>query len=64
MENNIISDEARKARNKYLREWRAKNKEKVRAANLMYWERKVSNGRSAANLSIKRNAEGSDSNGR
>ena len=37
----VISDEARAERNAYLRAWRAKNRDKVRAANSAYWERKA-----------------------
>lgn len=33
--------QAAEARNAYAREWRAKNKEKVRANNRRYWERKA-----------------------
>lgn len=32
---------AREARNNYAREWRAKNKEKVREANSRYWARRA-----------------------
>ena len=39
----VISDEARAERNAYLRAWRAKNRDKVRAANSAYWERKAAN---------------------
>lgn len=39
MEN--MSNEARELRNKYLREWRAKNKEKVKKHHYNYWERKA-----------------------
>lgn len=31
----------REARAKYLREWRAANKEKVQAANKRYWKKKA-----------------------
>ena len=33
------SEEAKAARNAYLRQWRAKNKDKVKAAQDRYWER-------------------------
>lgn len=39
MEN--MSNEARELRNKYLREWRKKNKEKVEKHRHDYWERKA-----------------------
>ena len=32
---------AKEARRAYQREWRRKNKDKVRANNLRYWERKA-----------------------
>lgn len=37
-----LSEEARLARNAYVREWRNKNKDKVAEANRRYWERKFS----------------------
>ena len=46
----VISDEARAERNAYLRAWRAKNRDKVRAANSAYWERKAANKGTAAAL--------------
>ncbi len=36
-----ISEQAKAARAAYLREWRAKNREKVRETNRRYWERKA-----------------------
>jgi len=36
-----MSDAARNARNTYIRDWRAKNKSKVKEANLRYWERRA-----------------------
>ncbi len=36
-----MSDEARKARNEYLREWRKANAEKVKKHQQQYWERKA-----------------------
>ncbi|WP_300348110.1 hypothetical protein [Clostridium sp.] len=36
-----MNDKAREERNAYLREWRKKNKEKVKNYNKSYWERKV-----------------------
>ena len=34
-------EKARQARNQYAREWRAKNKDKVKANNARYWERQA-----------------------
>lgn len=36
-----MNDKAREERNAYLREWRKKNKDKVKKYNDDYWERKV-----------------------
>lgn len=36
-----MTDEARKARNAYMREWRRKNKDKVKAARERHWEKKA-----------------------
>jgi len=36
-----LSEQARKARNEYVRNWRARNKEKVRKSNELYWERRA-----------------------
>lgn len=36
-----LSHAARIARNQYIREWRAKNKSKVKEANRRYWERRA-----------------------
>lgn len=38
-----MHDDARKLRNEYLRNWRANNKEKVKAIQDRYWENKVKN---------------------
>ena len=35
------AEELRKARNEYYRQWRKKNPEKVKAAQLRYWMRKL-----------------------
>lgn len=37
-----MNDKAREERNAYMREWRKKNKEKVKKYNAAYWERKIS----------------------
>ncbi|MFA9399464.1 MAG: hypothetical protein ACERKV_14535 [Clostridiaceae bacterium] len=36
-----MNDEAKEIKNKYMREWRTKNKEKVKAAQERYWEKKA-----------------------
>ena len=52
----VISDKARAERNAYLRAWRAKNRDKVRAANSAYWERKAANKNSSTTDSIGKEA--------
>lgn len=37
MSNLKLQELARQERNQYAREWRAKNKDKVRASNNRYW---------------------------
>jgi len=37
----VIEDIARKLRNEKAREWRIKNKDKVRETNKRYWEKKA-----------------------
>lgn len=36
-----MNEEARKLKNAYAREWRAKNKDKVKAHQERYWQNKV-----------------------
>lgn len=36
-----LSDDARAKRNKYMREYRKKNKDKIAEYNRRYWERKA-----------------------
>lgn len=36
-----LTDEARRERNRYIREWRKNNPEKVKAAQTRYWEKKA-----------------------
>ncbi|MDD4234667.1 MAG: helix-turn-helix domain-containing protein [Bacteroidales bacterium] len=36
-----LSEAARKAKNEYHRQWRKKNPEKVKQANLRHWEKKA-----------------------
>ncbi len=49
---------ARQERNRYLREWRAKNKDKVRETNQKYWERRAA--RLASEKEVHRVAENAD----
>ncbi len=37
----MLSEEARAARNQYIKEWRANNKDRVRETNRKYWERRA-----------------------
>lgn len=37
----MLDEEARKARNQYVREWRAANKQKVKEANQRYWAKRA-----------------------
>ena len=39
--NQKVQDAGRMARNAYLRDWRANNRDKVRQYNRDYWERKA-----------------------
>ena len=36
-----LTEQERKERARYLREWRARNRDKVKAYNQSYWRRKV-----------------------
>lgn len=36
-----LTEKARRARNEYMRKYRAKNKEKLREYNRRYWEKKA-----------------------
>jgi len=36
-----MNEKARQARNQYMREWRRKNPEKVKANKARYWERRA-----------------------
>ena len=38
---NEVRELARQERNRYSREWRAKNKDRVRETNRKYWERRA-----------------------
>ncbi len=39
--NMVLSEQARKLRNQYAREYRKKNPEKIKKYNIQYWERKA-----------------------
>lgn len=41
MTDNEIKTKSAELKRTYIREWRAKNKDKVAAANRRYWERKA-----------------------
>lgn len=43
VDNVDITAKAKKTRAEYLREWRKKNKDKVKQYNRSYWERKAMN---------------------
>lgn len=36
-----MDEKAKEARRTYMREWRSRNKDKVREANRRYWERRA-----------------------
>lgn len=36
-----MDEKAKEARRAYMREWRSRNKDKVREANRRYWERRA-----------------------
>lgn len=40
-----MEQQAREARNAYMRAWRAKNKDKTKEAQKRYWEKKANEGR-------------------
>lgn len=39
-----LEERARLEKNRYLREWRAKNRDKVKAQNARYWKRRALQG--------------------
>lgn len=41
MDNKKLEELAREERLKYFKEWRAKNKDKVKASNKKYWEKRA-----------------------
>lgn len=46
--NDYMTDEAKKARREYARQWRLKNPDKVRANLARYWERRAKEKQAAA----------------
>lgn len=36
-----MDDKAKQVKNEYMKKWRSKNKDKVRAAQQRYWEKKA-----------------------
>lgn len=47
-ETDTLTDQAREARRAYKREWNHKNKDKVKAAQVRYWNRKAREAAEAA----------------
>lgn len=41
MEEKTINEQARNARREYYREWRARNKDKIKASNERYWMKRA-----------------------
>lgn len=41
MKANNLDEKAREAQREYMRQWRAANREKVRANNARYWKRRA-----------------------
>lgn len=37
-----MNDEAKKAKNQYMKKWRERNKDKIKAAQERYWQKKAS----------------------
>lgn len=44
-----MNDSAKKARNEYMREWRRRNKDKVKRNQERYWQKKASKSNKANN---------------
>ncbi len=49
-----LSLKERETRAQYYREWRAKNKDKVREYNRTYWQRKAANGKLPGGEAVER----------
>ncbi|NMF04356.1 hypothetical protein ACUH7Y_24885 [Clostridium beijerinckii] len=43
-----MNDKAKEQRNAYMKEWRKRNKDKVKAAQEKYWDRKANSNREEA----------------
>lgn len=50
---NLMDENAREERRRYQREWRAKNKDRVRAINQRYWANRVQKRLAAQSQEIK-----------
>ena len=48
-----LSEKAKKARAKYQRKWREKNRDKIRVYNTAYWERQAQKQESALDRAIE-----------
>lgn len=48
-----MTNEAREARNAYKREWNKRNREKVRAAQERYWEKKAKEAETAEKTELE-----------
>lgn len=53
---NKATDAAREARNAYQRAWNARNKDKVKAAQQRYWERKAAAAAKASDEPVEQGA--------
>jgi hypothetical protein len=49
-QNSGLSEQAREARAAYFREWKSKNKDKVREYNRRFWERKAGKNKNGGDL--------------
>lgn len=54
MSDQEIRDAAREERNRYMREYRAKNKERIKANNERYWAKKAMRARGEGNAEVTR----------
>ena len=57
MAESFCADEIRAVRNEYMRNWRARNKDKVRAINQRYWAKYATRKREVAADEQKADAE-------
>lgn len=58
-----LNTDALARRREYLREWRAKNRDKVREYNLRYWARRVEREAKTAEQAERQKKEGKANNG-